>query len=165
MGIVFLRPLKIIGTNLLPAAIFSESRLGADEMVIKPHSAGQGFVEPHSCFGRIFAGIGPADCAGRVSGGGVGGEFSIHHGAAHPALQAATPDRGIIEGAALIIGLKPDSNLAEAIEVRSAADIAAKIGKVKGIGVLFFGDSVVLVPQLEYTIIKTPPVGGSVRRG
>src|SRR5262249_46375586 len=27
VGIVFLRPLKIIGTNLLPAAIFSEPRL------------------------------------------------------------------------------------------------------------------------------------------
>jgi hypothetical protein len=126
---VFLRPLKIIGAEFLPAAIFSESRLRADEVVVERHAAGQRFVQPHFCFSGIFGGIAPVDRAGRVSGGHVGGEFSVHHRAAYAALQAASPDRGILRGAALIVGLEPDCRFAEAIQVGATADIATKVAK------------------------------------
>src|SRR5580704_6690743 len=164
VGIVFLRPLKIIRTEFLPASIFSESRLRADEVVVERHAAGQRFVQPHSCFSGVFGSIAPADCAGRVSGGDVGGEFSFHHGAAHAALQAASPDGWIVRGAALIVGLEPDCGFAEAIEVGAAADVATKVCEVKAVGLLFFGDGVVLAPQLENAIIESAPVGGGVGR-
>src|SRR5215467_7598660 len=91
--------------------------------------------------------------------------MSVHHGAAHTALQAASPDRGIIRGAALIVGLEPDCGFSEAIEVGAAANIATKICEVEAVGFLFFGDGVVFVPQLENTIVESAPIGGSIGRG
>src|SRR5262249_47668896 len=127
--------------------------------------AGHRLVEPHGCFSRILGGIAPADLAGRVCGGDVRSEFSLHHGAAHAALQAASPDRWIIEGAALIVSLEPDRGFAEAIEVGTTADIPTKVCEVKTVGLLFFGDCVVLVPQLENAVIENAPVRSSVGRG
>ncbi len=159
-----LRPLKIVGADFLPAAIFSESRLRADEVAVERHAAGYGFVQPHGCFGGILRRISPTDRPGRVSGGNVGGKFSVHHRAAHAALQAASPDGGILRDAALIVGLEPHRGFAEAIEVGAAADISAKVCEVEAVGLLFFGDRVVLLPQLKHAIIEGAPVGGRVRR-
>ena len=134
-------------------------------MVVERHAAGERFVQPHFRFGGIFRGIAPADRAGGVGGGDIGGEFSVHHGVADAALQAASPDRRIIVGAALIVGLEPDCGFAEAIEVGAAADIAAEVCEEEAVGLLLFGDGVVLVPQLENAIIEGAPVGRSVGGG
>src|SRR5262249_39731860 len=115
-------------------------------------------------FRGIFGGIAPADCAGRVSGGDISGEFSAHDGAAHAALQSTSPDRGIIGGAALIVGLEPDCSFPEPVEVGSAADIATKVCEEKTVWLLLFGDGVVLVPQIENAIIENAPVGDRVGR-
>src|SRR6185369_16217509 len=125
----------------------------------------QRFVQPHSCLSRILGRIAPADRARRVSGGDVGSEFSVHQGAAHAALQTASPDRGILRGAALVVGLEPNCGFAEAIEIGPAADIATQVCEVKAAGRLFLGDGVVLIPQLENAIIESAPVGASVGRG
>ena len=97
----------------------------------------------------FFEALRQVTAAGRVSGSDVRREFSVQHGIADAALQAASPDRRIIIGAALIVGLEPGSDFAEAIEIGAAADIATKVGEEKAVRLFLFGDGVVLLPELE----------------
>ena len=51
--------------------------------------------------------------------------------------------------------------LAEPVEIGAAADVAAEVGEEKAVGLFFFGDGVVLLPELEEAIIEDAPIGGS----
>ena len=79
-------------------------------------------------------------------------------------MQTASPDRGVVGGAALIVGLEPDRGFAEPIEIGTAADVATQVGEEKTVGLLFFGDGVVPMPELEHAIIEDSPVGGAIGR-
>ena len=114
--------------------------------------------------GGILRGVAPGHRAGRVCGCDVGGEFSVQHGIADAALQAASPDRRVVIGAPLIVGLEPGSDLAEAVEIGAAADVAAEVGEEEAVRLFLFGDGVVLLPELEDAVVEDAPVCRSVGR-
>ena len=91
--------------------------------------------------------------------------FPSMHGVADAALQAASPDGGIVVGAALVVGLEPGGDLAETIEIWAAADIAAEVGEEEAVRLFLFGDGVVLLPELEDAIVEDAPVGRSASGG
>jgi len=161
VGVMFGGPTEIVGADLLPAAVFAEACLGADEVVVGDHAAGEGFVHPQFCFRRILGGVAPADETCGVSGGDVGDrERAVLDGIGDSALEGASPNCGIVVGAALIVTLKPGGDFCEPVEVGAGVDVAAEIGEEKTVGLFFFGDGVVLVPEFEKTIVEGAPIGG-----
>ena len=81
------------------------------------------------------------------------------HGVAYAALQRASPNRWIFIRAALVVGLKPCGDLAQAVEIRACVNIAAKVRKEETVRLFLFGDSVVLVPKLKESIVEDAPIG------
>ena len=63
------------------------------------------------------------------------------------ACRVASPDGGIVVGAALVVGLEPGGDFAEAIEVGAAVDVAAEVGEEEAVGLFLFGDGVVLAAR------------------
>src|SRR5215467_1887007 len=158
MSVALRRPLKIASADFLPTAIFSETSFRPDEVIIESHPTGEGFVEPHVRLGGILSAIPPAHDAGCVSSGDIGCKLALHHGIAHAALQTTSPDRRVIIRTTLIVGLEPHRNLAETIQIGSATYVAAKVCEVEALMVLFLGNGVVLLPQLQNTVIEHIPV-------
>src|SRR6185503_9288209 len=127
VDIMLCRPAEVISANLLPTPIFTKTGLCADEVIVRNHAAGQGFIQPHLGFGGIFRGIAPGYGASGIGGGDVGGKFPVEHGIADTALEAASPDRGVAVTSPLVVGLEPSSDLAEPIEIRTATHIATQV--------------------------------------
>src|SRR5215472_922903 len=158
MSVAFRRPLKIASADSLPTAIFSETSFRPDEVIIEGHPTGEGFVEPHVRFSGILRAIPPAHDASCVSSGNVGCKLALHHGIAHAALQTTSPDGWVIIRTALIVGLEPHRSLAETIQIGSAAYVAAKVCEVKAVLLFLLSNGVVLMPQLQNTVIEHIPV-------
>ena len=72
--------------------------------------------------------------------------------------RAASPDGRVVVGAPLVVGLEPGGDLAEAVEIRAAADVAAEVGEEEAVRLFLFGDGVVLLPQLEDAVVEDAPV-------
>ncbi len=80
------------------------------------------------------------------------------HGAAHPALQRASPDRRRISAAALVVALEPLAHFAELHQVGRAADAAAEIGEIEVLRPLLFGDGIVQLPEIDNALVELVPV-------
>src|ERR1700759_3825193 len=104
MRIVFGGPVEVVGSDLLPAAIFSETVFRSDEVKIREHATGDSFVQPHRSLCWIFGRVAPAHDASGVGSGDVGRDLAALYSTADAALQSAPPNRGIVVCSALIIG-------------------------------------------------------------
>ena len=161
MGVVAGGPLEVFGTDFLPAQVFAAPGFRAHEVEIGHHATGRGLAEPHEGFLGILGEVAPAGIACGIGGGDVGGEIAVEHGIANAALQAAAPDGGLFPGAALVVGLKPGSGFAQAVQVGATAHVAAGVGEEEAVGLLLFGERVVAGPQREDAIGEGAPVGRS----
>ena len=81
----------------------------------------------------VLGAVAPFDGAGGIGAGDVGGKFSVQHGIADPALQCASPDGRVVIGAPLIVGLEPCGDLAEAVEIGTAANVAAEVAEEEAV--------------------------------
>jgi len=54
VSVVLRRPPEVVNAYLLPTAIFTKTVLRTDEVVVRGHAAGKGFIQPHLRFGRIL---------------------------------------------------------------------------------------------------------------
>ena len=164
MSIVLRGPAKVIDADLLPAPVFAEAVLRSDEVVVGRHTAGKGLVQPHPCLVRILRGISPADDTGGIRRGDISGKFAVEYGIADSALEAASPHRRIIVGAALVVGLVPRGDLSQPVKIWAAAHVAAKIGKEKAVRLLLLCDCVVFLPEFKHSVVEHAPISRSSRR-
>ena len=149
-------PAKVVCAYLLPSTVFSEAVLRADEVKVGNHAAGERLVQPHLRLGGVLGGIAPADDTGGVGGGDVGGELAVLHGVADAALQGASPDGGVVVGAALVVALKPGGDLTETGKIRTGMNIAAEVREVKAVGLLLFGDGIYFCHSSKRRSLKAP---------
>ncbi len=131
-------------------------------MIVEHHAAGQRFIEPHGQFSRRFGCVAPAQASGSVGSGAVDCDFSILHGIANAALQTALP-YGRSFRAALVIGMEPCADLADLGKVGSGMSTCAEVCEIKICRLLFFGDAVVEIPQVEDALVELLPVGRRAR--
>src|SRR6202041_960896 len=166
VGVMFGGPMEIVRADLLPAAVFAKAGLGPDEVVVGDHAAGEGFVHPHLCLRRILGGVAPANQPGGVGGRDVGGrEGAVLDCVGDSALEGTSPNGGIVVRATLIVTLEPCGDLCKPVKIGAGVDVAAEVGEEEAVGLFFFGDGVVFLPELEETIVKGAPVcGGATRR-
>src|SRR5271170_1320573 len=151
-------PTEIVHADFLPTAVFGKSILRTNKVKVRNHAAGKRFVEPHSVFIRTLRDIAPSRSARRISGCYVGGNLAIEHCVANTALQAASPNGCIVVGTALIISLKPGGDFAHTIEIRSAAYVAAQVGKEEAVGPFLLRDGIIFLPQFQRAVGEDAPV-------
>lgn len=136
---MFVSPLEIVDADLVPATVFAEAGLGADEVVVGDHAAGEGFVHPHLCLCKILGGVTPADETGGISGSDVGDrERTVLDGVGDSALEGTSPDGWIVIGTALVVTLEPGGDFCEPVEVGAGVDVAAEVSEVKTVGLFFW---------------------------
>ena len=99
--------------------------------------------------------------AGGVSGGYVGGELAVEHGVADAALQAASPDGGIVVGAALVVGLETRRRFCRGgRDWGRRARCRRELAKKKLSGFFSLARRRSLSTELEDAIGEGAPVGG-----
>ena len=64
----------------------------------------------------------------------------------------------------MIVGLEPGSDLAEAVEIGAAADVATEVGEEEAVRLFLFGYGVVLLPEVEDAVVEDAPVCRSASR-
>ena len=106
--------------------------------------------------------VAPAQLAGAVAGGDVGGGTSVEHGIADPALQGTTPDGFEFAAAALVVAVVPLGHFAHFEGVGPAFDASAHVAEEQLLGTFLFGDGVPHLPEKDDAIGVGIPVSDGV---
>src|SRR5450755_2097191 len=158
MGIMPGHPIEIFSRRLQPAAVLAHPVLATDDMVVRCHSRSERLVEPHLLFLPGLVDVTPAGRAGGPRPRHVGGHLALLDSVADPALQRAPPDRRIVSAAPLVVALEPFADLAELYQVGRAAYTAAEVGEIEIGRLLFFGDGIVQLPQIDGAFVEFVPI-------
>src|SRR5262245_4755351 len=124
MRLICRDPIKKRMSGFAPAGVF---RRAAKPMKPRHHTAGRGLSQPEHQLRGGFGDVPPVWLRVCIGSGNISNRATLHHRICDSALLSTDPNRGVA-GAALVIGVKPCSNLAYALQVlyriQSASEIA-----------------------------------------
>src|SRR5215469_743923 len=113
MGLILGDPIEERMSHLAPACVL---RRAAEPVKPWHHTAGCGLSEPERQLRRGFGDVPPIWLRICICAGDISNRSTLHHRICDSALLRTDPDRSVA-GAALVVGVKPCSNLAYALQV------------------------------------------------